>query len=167
VAAEAHLPEWVAVLQALLVPVIAAVGTWIALQQMHLSRVRLRHDLFDRRFAVLQATQRLLDAVIMDRKISTDVFVTFATSVGAARFIFDDRLARYLREVLDHASRLYSIQMVLQGMPAGEKREKASVDEGLEFKWLIDQKGGLGEKFQAILQLEPRWTFPGRRGLSR
>jgi hypothetical protein len=155
VAAEAHLPEWVAVLQALLVPVIAAVGTWIALQQMHLSRVRL------------QATQRLLDAVIMDRKISTDVFVTFATSVGAARFIFDDRLARYLREVLDHASRLYSIQMVLQGMPAGEKREKASVDEGLEFKWLIDQKGGLGEKFQAILQLEPRWTFPGRRGLSR
>ncbi|MGC8477406.1 MAG: hypothetical protein ACP5NP_13715 [Acetobacteraceae bacterium] len=166
-AAEAHLPEWVAVLQALLVPVIAAVGTWIALQQMHLSRVRLRHDLFDRRFAILQATQGMLESVIMEGKISTDNIVKFATAVAAARFVFDDRLALYLREILDHASKAHSIQEALRDMQPGEAKQKAATDKGHEIKWLIDQRGSLGEKFQPVLQLERRWTFCSRRGLSR
>ena len=51
------LPLWVQVLQALLVPVIAAVGAWVALQQMYLARVKLQHDLYDRRYAVFQRIQ--------------------------------------------------------------------------------------------------------------
>jgi hypothetical protein len=49
------LPLWVQLLQALAVPVIAGVGAWVALQQMYLARVKLQHDLFDRRYAVFQA----------------------------------------------------------------------------------------------------------------
>ena len=62
------LPLWIQWLQALAVPVVAAVGAWIALQQMHLARVKLRHDLYDRWFAVYQA----------DRKFSAEV-LTHAT----------------------------------------------------------------------------------------
>ncbi len=55
----ALLPAWVQVLllvlQALAVPVIAAAGVWIARQQMHIARVKLQHDLYDRRYAVFQA----------------------------------------------------------------------------------------------------------------
>jgi hypothetical protein len=55
------LPLWVQVLQALAVPVIAAVGAWVALQQMHIARTKLQHDLYDRRYAVFQAVRRFLD----------------------------------------------------------------------------------------------------------
>ena len=55
--ADPTLPQWVVILQALLVPAVATVGAVIALQQLHLARVRLQHDLFDRRFAILQTTQ--------------------------------------------------------------------------------------------------------------
>jgi hypothetical protein len=52
------MPFWVQVLQALAVPVIAAAGAWVALQQMHIARVKLQHDLYDRRYAVFEAVRR-------------------------------------------------------------------------------------------------------------
>lgn len=61
------LPVWVQVLQALAVPVIAGVGAWIALQQMYLARVKLQHDLFDRRYAVFQAVRRFLEEAVSQK----------------------------------------------------------------------------------------------------
>lgn len=166
-AANQNLPEWVAVLQALLVPVIAAVGAWIALQQMHLATVRIRHDLFDRRFAILQSTQGIIDVIASHRKIPPDVFAEFATSVGAARFVLDERLSKYLREVLRHVSAFQNIQTLLPDMPPGDDKSKAICVSGSELGWLIDQSDGLGEKFQPFLQLEQRWSICDRRGSSR
>ncbi len=51
------LPLWVQVLQALAVPVIAAVSAWVAWQQMHIARTKLQHDRYDRRYAVFQAVR--------------------------------------------------------------------------------------------------------------
>jgi hypothetical protein len=52
------LPSWVQILQALAIPLIAAVGTWVAIQQMRIARIKLHHDLYHRRYAVFQAVRR-------------------------------------------------------------------------------------------------------------
>ena len=161
------LPEWVSVLQALLVPVIAAVGAWIALQQMHLARVRLRHDLFDRRFAILQSTHKMLLCVMAEAKISGDVFASFAAGVGAAKFVFDETLFIYLREVQERAAKLRSIQIVLPAVGDDQERAKAAQAEGIELACLIKQLDGLGDKFKPFLQLEQRWTLRRHQRLSR
>jgi hypothetical protein len=61
------LPPWVQILQALATPVIAIVGAWVALEQMKIARVKLRHDLYDRRYAVFQSARSLLNEVISDK----------------------------------------------------------------------------------------------------
>jgi len=51
------MPERVQVVQALLVPTVAVVGAYIALQQVTIARAKLRHDLFDRRFKVFETAR--------------------------------------------------------------------------------------------------------------
>jgi len=152
------LPEWIGIVQALLVPVIAGIGAWIALQQMHLASVRLRHDLFDRRFAILQSTQRMLVEVLTDARISDGTFAHFSAGTGAARFIFGESVADYLHEVRGHAVKLYSLQTVLRDMEAGHEKARAASAEGAEVQWLVEQLDGLGARFQPYLQLDRRWN---------
>jgi hypothetical protein len=40
---------------------IAAVGARPSAQQMRIARIKLQHDLYDRRYAVFQAVRRFLD----------------------------------------------------------------------------------------------------------
>lgn len=114
------LPLWVQVLQALLVPVIAAVGAWVALQQMYLARVKLQHDLYDRRYAVFQAIRRFLDEAVSHKIVSSETLYSFALGTADAAFLFDDRLAAYLKEMRGHAAAAQSIYSVMEAMPVGD-----------------------------------------------
>ena len=69
--------SWVQTLQALAVPMIAAVGAWIAIQQMRIARIKLQHDLYDRRYAVFQAVRRFLDEAVANSLVSSDTLRTF------------------------------------------------------------------------------------------
>jgi hypothetical protein len=75
-------PFCVQVLQGLAVLVIAPMRTWVALQQMYLARVKLQHDLYDRRYAVFEAVRRFLDAAVSTRVVSPEIFNTFVLSTG-------------------------------------------------------------------------------------
>jgi len=81
------MPLWVQVLQALAVPVIAAVGAWIALQQMYIARVKLQHDLYDRRYAVFEAVRRFLDEAVSQKIVSPETLHSFALRTGDALFL--------------------------------------------------------------------------------
>ena len=54
-------------LSALSTPTIAALGIWIALQQLRIKRNQFRSDLMDKRFAILKALRDLLSVAIKDR----------------------------------------------------------------------------------------------------
>ena len=69
---------WIKALQALAVPVIAAVGASVAIQQMVIARVRLRHDLYDRRYAVFYAVRSFPSEAISSQIVSPETFRTFA-----------------------------------------------------------------------------------------
>ena len=106
------LPVWVNVVQAFAVLAIAMVGAWVALQQMYLARVKLQHDLFDRRYAVFQAVRRFLDEAVSQQVVSNEMFQSFILGTVDATFLFDDRLAVYLKEMRDHAAKAQSIYKI-------------------------------------------------------
>jgi hypothetical protein len=149
-------PVWVQVLQALAVPVIAAVGAWVAIQQMWIARVKLRHDLYDRRYAVFHATRRLLDEVISNKIVSGDTLRSFVLGTADAQFLFDDTLAAYLKEMRDHAAKHQSINITMESMPAGDEKAAASKAAGEHLLWLIDQIDGLAGRFRSFLILDMR-----------
>lgn len=150
------LPLWVQVLQALAVPVIAGVGAWIALQQMQIARTKLQHDLYDRRYAVFQAVRRFLDEASVRRIVSPETFRAFALGTADAAFLFDDRLAAYLREMRERAAKAQSIFTVMENMPVGDEKARASAAAGEHVTWLMQQIDGLTERFRPFLTLDRR-----------
>lgn len=161
------LPMWVQICQALAVPVIAAVGTWIALQQMHLARVKLQHDLYDRRYAVFNSARMLLEEVVTNKLVSADTFNSFVIGTLDSPFLFDDKLATYLAELRKRAKLQRSITVVIQGMEGvpGAERQKAAASskEGEHLVWLVKQIDVLPEKFRPFLQLDQRSRTALRR----
>jgi len=51
---------WLQYLQAFALVAIPPIGAWLAWQQVQIARVKLQHDLYDRRYQVFDATRRLL-----------------------------------------------------------------------------------------------------------
>jgi hypothetical protein len=150
------LPLWVQALQALAVPIIAAVGTWVAVQQMVIARVKLQHDLYDRRYAVFDAVRTLLNEAISSRVVSSETFRTFALKTADAEFLFDSGLVDYLREMRDHASKAQAIYIAMQQLEPGDQKAAASSAASEHTMWLINQIDGLAAKFRPFLTLEKR-----------
>jgi hypothetical protein len=71
---------------------------------MHIARVKVQHDLYDRHYAVFQAVRRFLGEAILTKIVSTDTFRSFALGTADARFLFNDQLAAYLEEMRDRAA---------------------------------------------------------------
>ena len=56
----AMIPWWLQYLQTFALIAIPAVGACLAWQQVQIARVKLQHDLYDRRYRVFEATRKLL-----------------------------------------------------------------------------------------------------------
>jgi hypothetical protein len=144
------LPVWVQVLQALAVPVIAVVGAWIALQQMYLARVKLQHDLYDRRFAVYEAARKLLVEIITQGYPSRDQVRLYVIGTADAVFLLNEEVSKYLEEIRARASRLRAIHATLPHEQIAMQQQ----DDAL-FSWMTEQLPiGLVEKFKPFLTLE-------------
>lgn len=155
------LPDWVQVLQALAVPVIAGVGAWVAIQQMRIARVKLQHDLYDRRYAVFQAVRRFLDEMVVNKMVSPDTLRPFIVGTADAEFLFPDELATYLGEMSSRARKAQSIYMTMQSLPQDSQDwRNANLAANQETGWLVDQIDGLTSKFRDVLKLDRRSRSP-------
>src|SRR5216683_2547598 len=123
---QSQLPLCVQYAQALGAPllavVIAGVGAWLAWQQVRIARVRLQHDLYDRRFAVFQAARKFLAEVMTQRYASDDQIRSYVVGTADAGFLLNDDIATYLEEIRKRGSRMGAIKETLQPLPVGNER---------------------------------------------
>jgi hypothetical protein len=123
---QSQLPLWVQYAQALGAPllaiVIAGVGAWLAWQQVRMARVRLRHDLYDRRFAVFQAARKFLAEVMTHGYPSDDQIRSYVVGTADSGFLLSADVATYLEEIRKHGSRLGAIKETLKPLPVGNER---------------------------------------------
>jgi len=150
------LPEWAQWLQALTVPTIAAVGAFLAWQQVKIARTKLRHDLFDRRFAVFEAARKFLATVMSHGKMSVPDFNEYTAGVIDAQFLLNQELHAYLFEIRRRAAAMQALKETLEPLPAGEKKAELAERAGQEFAWLSAQLDVLPRKFKPFLTLEPK-----------
>src|SRR6266436_1005842 len=80
----------------------------IARQQAELASVRLKNDLFDRRFAVFDAARHLFfDEIEIHRNVTEAGFQAYLRGIADAIFLFDDEgLDNYLNDLRKRANRL-------------------------------------------------------------
>jgi hypothetical protein len=108
-AACSQLPSWVSYLQALAVPVLAAVGAWIAVwiaaRQMLIAHEKLENEKFDRRYerrlAFYHATTDIVVRILSD-KVSDNDLMTYSLKCQEARFLFDGPMLGFIHEMQHH-----------------------------------------------------------------
>lgn len=67
-------------------------------QQAELAKVRLNHDLYDRRFAIYAAACKLFQAILTKNDASDLDIITFVTEIAAARFLAGSEIVVYFEE---------------------------------------------------------------------
>src|SRR5271166_908276 len=168
-------PLWLQYLQVLAVLLVPAIGAWIAWRQVQIARVKLQHDLYDRRFAVFEAARKLLVEVITHGDVSNNSLTTYAIATADAIFLLDDpKLCEHLKEIRKRSSILHTIKFTMEPLPAGDQKAALSKQASEHLLWLNDQLDVLVEHFKPFLMLERRGmrspefaTMNIRRGLFR
>jgi hypothetical protein len=159
---QSQLPVWVQYAQALGAPslaiVIAGVGAWLAWQQVRIARVRLQHDLYDRRFAVFQAARQFLaDVMAHGYPSSNDQIRSYVVGTADAGFLLNQDIVEYLDEIRNRGSRLWAIEQALKPLPVGNERSALVQQQAALFSWMMEQlPTGLVAKFKPFLTLERR-----------
>jgi hypothetical protein len=158
---QSELPLWLQYGQALGPPLLAAVigsvGAWIALQQMHLARIKLQHDTYDRKYAVFAAVHWLLTGISAFKRAPNLVDMRdFINEIGAASFLFDDKLVVYLNEIESRVHRAHGLNEMMNNFP-DDSKAAASRELAEHILWLGEQSGVITEKFRPSLGLrKPR-----------
>ena len=147
------MPHWVQWLQALSVPTIAAVGVFLVWQQARIARAKVRHDLFDRRFAVFEAARTLLARVMAKGNATAEDVNRYSLGVIDAQFLLSREVQDYLFEIRRRVIALGTFGKALQEMPAGIEKETLARREAEELAWLAAQIDVLPEKFRPFLTL--------------
>ena len=148
--------EWVDLFSALLTPVIAVVGTLIAIQQWRINQIKLRHELYQKRLDVYTAFCELLGAIVRSANVTDEELRAFLQKTRESHFLFEDELCNYLREVYEKAVDVQCNHTMIHGhgsLPVGEERTKTIQKNTELLKWLSRQFESGRERFRPYMRL--------------
>lgn len=100
---------WIDTLSALLVPTIASIGIYIAFQQYHINKQRLRHETYERRLNIYKCAQRYLSEIMRDGKTSYTSALKFYQDASEAAFIFDDSVQQKIDAIYSNSMSMITI----------------------------------------------------------
>ncbi|MGD9617052.1 MAG: hypothetical protein AB7H90_04870 [Alphaproteobacteria bacterium] len=129
----------------------------IANQQAQLADIRLRHDLFDRRFEVCEAARTLLLEVFKYGNVSNEDLGNFVRNTEKAAFFFDQGVADYLATLRRQAILLQEAASLLDdhhGVPVSPERTAAAHRRRELSEWFVAQFDVLLERFKPFLALD-------------
>ena len=153
-------PHWTTLLSALLTPVVAILGVYIAYRQWRTAKdqattasERLKLELFERRWTVYSAAQNLIKSIIQSGTLDRDQELPFLLGISQARFLFDEDVCKYLNEELwGMAVDIQKINKTNNGL-APLAPEKGQKRHDLMLK-ITDQLKTPDEKMKPYLQFQ-------------
>jgi hypothetical protein len=123
---------------------VAGIVAIITYQQYRTNRLRLRHELFERRFAIFKETQRYLTKIMEEGRLTDEMFQThypdFMDAWQRSRFLFGPDIANHLDEI-----RHRSIEMRARASQGNHDAVYRHLN------WLVDQTPRLFERFGPYL----------------
>ena len=85
--------------QVIVTPDLRGGGRRVGQQQVQIARVKLQHELYDRRFAVFDAARKLLLEVITNGDASPSALNAYTIGTTDAIFLLDEKITEYLGEI--------------------------------------------------------------------
>lgn len=133
------------------VAILVAVITW---RQWATNRARLRHELFDRRYAVYEKIAGFIAEILTSGSVPQGEPEGFSRRTKTAYFVFayDNDVKNLITEICRKAAELHALEATLENL-TGDKR-KRNVDAQQAVKdWFQQTLGSLETKFEKYLKL--------------
>ncbi|RKY04476.1 MAG: hypothetical protein DRP56_09995 [Planctomycetota bacterium] len=108
----------------LLTVVLGLFVAWVAFQQYKLSRAKFKLDLFEKRYVVYKATQKLLTHVLQKGDVDLDELFEFRGKTQDAIFLFDKKIPEYLNDIDGKVLKLNTLRDQLEGIPKSDIRSE-------------------------------------------
>ena len=149
-------PLWLqALVTAFPVLLIGFLAWLVSRGQLLVAKEKLRHDLFERRFAVFYTFQNYLVAVASG-KAAEELEAEVVARLATARFLFDPDQFEYLRTTFMDTSKVGNMQPLIADPAAWntpQERAKA-LSKHVDDKWaLFDKIDEIGVKLSSKLRL--------------
>ena len=149
--------ELIDIFSALLTPVIAIILVYIAYQQYQTNRVRLKHELYERRVAVFRGVLSHLSAVLRWTRVKDEDLVELIKTSSEKEFLFDKDVCEYIEGVYQKSVKLWYTGNQLHDrpdpIPPSEERTALARENSELIKWMTDQIPELRNKFSKYLRL--------------
>ena len=137
-------------------PLIAILALWIAYQQYKVQKYKAKFDLFERRMKIYESIRDALENIVRDATTKNVNFNELYTAIRHSRFLFDDELNSYLKEIEKKIIELMITNNQLFGtesLPIGEERTKVVHENSEYFTWLTSQLSTLEDKFSNFMRI--------------
>ena len=92
--------------------------------QYRLARQKFKLDMFDKRFSVYKATQKLLTIILVKGELEQQALFTFRADTQDAVFLFGQDIPSYLERIDKQVLELMVIPSRSQDLPVGEERTR-------------------------------------------
>jgi hypothetical protein len=139
----------------MLTAAVGLLGYFVGRQQAKTERLRLRHELYDRRMKIFRATMELLVHVVRKSNINLPELLEFNAATNESYFLFGREIYDYLFELHCKAADLDSahVQLHDSNPVLGEERGKVIKDKTELVKWFGKQFDIAREKFAQHMSL--------------
>lgn len=137
--------NWIEFISALLVPLLAVIGVYIAYQQYKINEQRLRHETYERRLAVYKVVQRYLSEILRDGNTTYDRAMQFNSDASEAAFLFDKSVQDKIDEIYIKSIDMISYHKQMypsngsSGLQVGEERSRVVNENAKLLKWHLKQ----------------------------
>ena len=105
-----ELPLWISILQALSVPVIAALAAIIGFRQWRTAHQKLGVDLFEKRWETYVGIRKVISKVARHGTATDEDFWDYVRATDRADFLFGDDVTALLKEINDSMAWLSSFR---------------------------------------------------------
>jgi hypothetical protein len=145
------IPTGTAVTTALVAVIVAVItgGQWLT------NRARLRHELFERRYAVYEQIAAFVAGILTSGKVPEGEPEGFSRRTKTAYFVFecDKEVKTLIAEIYQQAVKLHALDATLEGL-TGDERKKNIESQRVVKTWFQETLGALETRFEKYLKLE-------------
>ena len=150
--------DWIDVFQALLTPTIAVAAVLIGYLQWRINSLRLKHELFDRRYEIYQRVQEAFWKIKEEGSASLETVIVIRRTSVESQFVFGDDVLSYLDELIRRAMASKATAEKHERARNEKKNPPLSAKEIENYEWLLKQP----PKFQKVVL--PYMALDERRG---
>ncbi len=127
---------------------------YVAIRQWLTDRQRLKHELFERRYAVYEATANYLGSIVRRGRVGDDDLYELLRKTRTSYFVFscDEEIRLFFEEIGRKAAQLTAITCDIDDGQSSDRTRAIEKRQEL-FRWHVDTLSGLDTRFAKYLKL--------------